>query len=376
MRRHAIVAAASLIVALLAVAPIESILPAATVIDIAYGAQVGPRGSTSPQRPASYAYILMDAETGRVLAGRNLSRRMAPASATKVLTGLIAIERLPRGATVSISERAAAVRGGSVLGLAAREEWSLDDLLHGMLMMSANDAAFAIAERVAGSVERFVRLMNARSREIGATTSHFSNPNGYDATDHYVTPYDLALITRRAMQNPVFRAIVASHGRTIVRPGRPVRQIVNSNGLLDAYAGADGVKTGFTGAAGKVLVGSASRDGWRLIAVAMKSADPVADVSQLLDDGYASYQRVQVARSGQQVKAITVGPGSRTLVVIVPQDVHAAVRRGASLSSRVWINPGLRAPINRGADVGTMRFYEGGQKVAETSLVAARRVAP
>jgi D-alanyl-D-alanine carboxypeptidase (penicillin-binding protein 5/6) len=301
---------------------------------------------------------------------------MAPASATKILTGIVAIERIPRGATTVISRRAAAVRGGSVLGVEAGEVWPVDDLLHAMLMMSANDAAFAVAERAAGSVERFVRMMNLEAKQIGATSSRFANPNGFDAPDHYVTAHDLSLITRHAMQQPGFREIVMAQSRTLARPGGAAREIVNSNGLLSAYAGADGVKTGFTARAGKVLVGSATRDGWRVIGIAMNSADPVADVSKLLDDAYATFRRVRVARRGQQVARAAVEPGARPLVVLVPRDMHAAVRNGAVVSSRIVLTPGLRAPIRAGARVGVIRFYEGGQMVAETALVAAHAVSP
>jgi D-alanyl-D-alanine carboxypeptidase (penicillin-binding protein 5/6) len=330
----------------------------------------------SARQPTSHAYVLMDGESGRILDGRNHRQRMAPASATKILTGIIAIERLPKDATVTISSRASAIRGGSVLGLATGERWSVDDLLHAMLMMSANDAAFAVAERVAGNVEGFARLMNKRAREMGATASRFSNPNGYDAADHYVTAHDLAVLTRRAMQNPRFRAIVKTRTYTITRPGQGAREIANRNMLLNTYAGADGVKTGSTGRAGMVLVGSAVRDGWRLIVVAMRSTDPVADVSQVLDNGYATFHRARVARAGQQVQAAALGLGSSTLVVIVPHDVYAAVRRGSAISSRVSLNSGPRKRIDAGDAVGTMRFYEGSQLVAETPVVAAVRVNP
>jgi D-alanyl-D-alanine carboxypeptidase (penicillin-binding protein 5/6) len=339
--------------------------------------------ATASAAPASFAarisaasFIVMDAETGRVLRGVEVSRRLPPASTTKILTAVIALERLPRGATATISARAAAVRVGTALGVEAGEQWPVDVLLRAMLMTSANDAAVAVAERVADSVERFVRLMNAKAREIGATKSRFANPNGYDAANHYVTAYDLAIITRHAMQHSDFRAIVGAQRHPITRPGRPAEDLVSTNGLLAAYPGADGVKTGMTGNAGRVLVGSATREGWRLIAVAMKSTDPVADVSELLDAAFAAFQRVQVARRGAEAATTAVGPKRRTLVAIVPGDVHAAVRRGASVSSRVWLNPALHAPIRAGAPVGTMRFYEGGQMVAQTPLVAANHVRP
>ncbi len=366
MRGRAVVATALLVLTLLAATPSA----------VANAAEPRRTGSMTAGRSFAATSIVMDAETGRVLGGAGFFTRMPPASATKILTGIIAIERLPRGATAVISERTAAIRSGSVLGLEAGQRWPVEDLLYAMLMKSANDAAFAVAERVAGGADQFVRVMNAKAKAIGASTSRFANPNGYHDTNHYVTAYDLALITRYAMRHPDFRAIVGTQTRGIVRPGHAVEEIVNTNGLLGAYAGADGVKTGFTSSAGKVLVGSAVRDGWRLIAVVMKSADPVADVTALLDDGYAAFRRIRVAHRGQQITETTVGPKARALVIIVPLDVHAAVRKGTAVSSRVWVSPNLRAPIRAGANVGIMRFYERGQVIAETPLVAANAVRP
>ncbi len=243
-------------------------------------AHAGPTGPT--------AAVVMDARTGRVLNEREAHRRWPPASTTKILTAIIAIERLPAGAIVTVSTRAASQRQGAAVGLTVGEKWPVKDLLLAMMLSSANDAAVAVAEAASGSAERFAEEMNARARQMGARESRFVTPHGFEASGHYSTALDLALIARHALRNPDFATLVRTATWELTRPGRPPQQIVNTNRLLGRYPGADGVKTGWTAASGPSLVASATRDGRQIIAVVLNSHNVFGDAEQLLDLGFRS----------------------------------------------------------------------------------------
>jgi D-alanyl-D-alanine carboxypeptidase (penicillin-binding protein 5/6) len=340
-----------------------------------------PRARASSRQPARrqthgpVAALLMDVRTGRILYARNIHQRWYPASTTKMLTSILALERYPEDVVVTISPRAAAARQGSIIGLTAGEHWLLGDLIRAMLVHSANDAAVAVAEAVSGSVERFAAAMNLKARQIGARESHFTNPNGLPDPAHYSTAYDLALIARYALKNPQFAGIVRTESWEISRPGRTPQEYVNTNRLLRLYAGADGVKTGFTAASGHTLVASATRDGWQLVAVVLRDGEMYQDVEQLLDYGFKTFVPVVVAGGGHAMATVAVGRRRSPLVAVVPSDVVAVVRRGARVAPEVVLRPNLRLPIRPGTPVGQVRFVEGQSVVAQSILVAAHRVA-
>jgi D-alanyl-D-alanine carboxypeptidase (penicillin-binding protein 5/6) len=318
--------------------------------------------------------VLMDVRTGRVLYEREMHRKMAPASTTKVMTSLLAIERLSPDAVITISREAGAMRRGSVIGARPGERWTVRELLHAAMLRSANDAAVALAEAVAGSVPRFAALMNARAARLGARSTHFVNPHGLDDPNHYTTAHDLAVIARDALRNPRFAALVRTPVWTLDRPGRTREELPNRNRLLTRYAGADGVKTGLTASAGYTFVGSATRDGWQLLAVVLRSHDMYTDAEQLLDYGFATFAPVRVAARGERVAVTAVGHPRRQLVAVPPADVHAVVRRGAVVSQRVVWRDGLRLPIEAGTRVAEVQVLEGVLIVARSPLVAAQRV--
>jgi len=243
-------------------------------------AHAGTAGST--------AAIVMDAGTGRILHAREAHLRWPPASTTKILTAIIAIERLPAGAIVTVSARAAAQRRGAVVGLGTGEKWPARDLLLAMMLRSANDAAVAVAEAASGSAERFVEEMNVKARQLGARESRFVSPHGFEAPGNHSTAFDLALIARHALRNPDFAAMARTATWELTRPGRPPLHLVNTNRLLGRYPGADGVKTGWTAASGPSLVGSATRDGRQILVVVLNSRDLFGDAEQLLDLGFRS----------------------------------------------------------------------------------------
>jgi D-alanyl-D-alanine carboxypeptidase len=236
----------------------------------------------------------VDHETGEILYAHAARERRSPASLTKVMTAIVVLEKTQLTDQVVVGPTARDA-GGSTLGLRPGQRASVRDLLAALLIKSANDAAVALAEHVGGSVAGFAALMNAKAQALGMRDSHFQNPHGLDAPDHYASAYDLALLTRYALQSPVFAQLVRARQEAIrlmgpgKRRGRPevaTRIIRSHNRLLGGFDGADGVKTGFTSEAGRCLVASAQRDGKRLIAVLLNDPRRWDDAASLLQYGF------------------------------------------------------------------------------------------
>lgn len=247
-----------------------------------------------PVHLSSASAILADAVTGEVLFEQNSDDPLPPASITKILTALVILDHGRLTDTVTVSQAAASV-GGYKLGLRRGQRISLQDLLAAILIRSANDAAVAAAEHVGGGLTGFVALMNARAFELGMYHSHFENPHGLHAPGHITTARDMVLLTRVAMEHPVFAQLVRTQDRmvTIWRQGRrglvpQARTIVSHNKLLGRLEGADGVKTGYTDAAGRCLVASASRGGRRMIAVLLNDPQRWMDAATLLEFGFGT----------------------------------------------------------------------------------------
>ncbi|HYM71034.1 MAG TPA: D-alanyl-D-alanine carboxypeptidase family protein [bacterium] len=328
--------------------------------------------AVAPVRVTATAALLMDARTGEVLYSRNPHLVWPPASTTKVLTALVALESMPLDSVITISPEVAKFRVGSVVGLPPGAKISLHDLLYGLMLQSGNDVALAVAEGVSGSVPAFVDRMNAEARRLGARQTHFTSPHGLYDPNHYTTAYDLALITRVAMQNPTFEDIVRTRKWTFQPPTGPGHVLWNHNRLLSRYAGADGVKTGYVDMSGETLVASATRNGWRLIAVLLHSGDMWGDAQRLLSYGFDHYRSIELARAGEEMAAIQVRGGDGLVLGVVSTPVYGVVSEGAEPVRRVIVDPHLRLPIRRGARVGEVEFYEDGRLLQSAPLVAAR----
>ncbi|OAT85885.1 D-alanyl-D-alanine carboxypeptidase family protein [Desulfotomaculum copahuensis] len=318
------------------------------------------------------AAVLMDAATGQVLWAKNARQPRPPASTTKIMTALLALEGGKLDRVVTVGPHAASV-GESSMHLFAGEKLTLEQLLYGALLRSGNDACVAIAEHIAGSEGNFVLLMNQKARELGALNTHFCNPNGLPAQGHLSSAYDLALLTRYAFQNPAFNRIVST--RTKDLGGR--YYFNNTNHLLWSYQGADGVKTGTTNAAGKCLVASATREGRRLITVVLHSDDRYADTMDLLDYGFARFKNVKACRAGGILAQVPVSEGvmpevplvcDRELTVTVPAD------RPQVLTTRVRTLPALTAPVADGMPAGELTVLVDGQPVAGARLLTGQTV--
>ncbi len=335
-----------------------------------------PPVSAPPPGVSCEAAVLLEWQTGAILYSKNAFRRMYPASITKMMTALIALEngRLEELVTVS---RTAANEPGSSMYLRVGDVFSLEDLLFGLMLNSGNDAAWAIAEHVGGTAEAFFAMMNRRAKETGAINTHFTNPHGLADPNHYTTAFDLALIARTCLKHPYFKHLVATREKDVIDAKQETRiQLANTNRLLWAYLGADGVKTGTTESAGQCLVASATRDGMRLLAVVLNAYDRWDDAARLLDYGFANYRVALLARAGETLIDIPSRGGLQERVrVVCAQDLSGCVPRR---SSGIWIDldlpEAIEAPCPGGAVIGQASMRLGDQVVGRADLVAGEWV--
>lgn len=330
----------------------------------------------SPKITARSA-ILMDQATGRILFSKNAHEQLPMASITKIMTGILAVESGKLDRVVKVSEYASGVEG-SGMEVEAGEEKTLEELVYGLMLRSGNDAATAIAEYLAGSVEKFAEKMTSRAYELGAVHTKFMNPHGLHHEEHYTTAYDMALIAAHAMSLPKFREIAATPLKKVSWPGRPYDRVLrNQNKLLSIYQGADGIKTGWTTPAGRCFVGSATRDNWRLVTVVLNAPQMWEDTTDLLDFGYSYYRWDTVVEKNRPLKTVAVQKGVKDRVALVAKDnVGLPLKKDEAqfLRYRFNVQEPVGAPVRAGEAVGTLEIFFGSQRVAEVELLAAGSV--
>jgi len=333
------------------------------------------------------AAVLIDGSSGKVLYAQNEKKHLPPASVTKVMTLLLVMEACESGKIslddqVTVSERAAGM-GGSQMYMEEGEQHTVQELLKGVIMVSANDGCVALAEFVSGSVEDFVAAMNERAKELGLEDSHFVNTNGLPVADHYSCAYDIGMISMELMKFEFAREWFTAWQEDIQvgKEGKKSKfTLTNTNKLIRSYNGAIGVKTGFTDDAGYCLSGAAERNGTRLIAVVLgcESSDiRFKETTRLLDYGFANYETIKLAEKNQRLKKIRIEKGDNLqLFAVSAEDVGMTVKKGGadSVETELCIKKDLGLPIKKGDVVGTMEVYEGKNKVAEHELVADRDV--
>ena len=307
-----------------------------------------------------------------VLWAREPARRRANASTTKMVTALVVVERAGPAESVTVTPEAAATGGGG-LDLQAGEVFSVRDLLVALLLSSSNDAAVALAEYVAGSEDAFVDLMNAFVRDAGGRDTRFVTAHGLDRPGHFSTARDLAVFGRMVLDDPLLRTIVATP-RTTITGSRGAVEVNNRNSLLETYEGAVGIKTGFTAAAGDVLVAAARRGGRRLIAVALGSANAASDARRLLDLGFSLLRRTVLLRRGAPVGGLVFDPAG-TATVRSARTVRG-MTDPTTLRRRFTPLRELRLPLRPGAQVGAVVLAAGDRTVARVPAVVVRPPAP
>lgn len=267
--------------------------------------------SAELSKPSTHAEsaALIDVTSGRILFSKEGDKQMRIASLTKIMTAIVAIENGKLDDKVKVSAAAFGKEGSSIY-LKLGEEMSLENMLYGLMLRSGNDAATAIAEHVGGSEEGFVLMMNQKAEEIGLRGTHFMNPHGLDADGHYSTANDMARLTAYALQNPIFKRIVATEQKSAPNPNESWDYSWhNKNKMLRLYEGADGVKTGYTKKAFRCLVSSATRNGQQLAAVTLNDGDDWNDHARMLDFGFEHFPLVEIAKREQHVEGTDVITG-------------------------------------------------------------------
>ena len=291
--------------------------------------------------------ILVDGQTGRVLYEKNADERSLIASTTKIMTALLVCEQCNVLDRMEIPKEAVGIEGSSMY-LKAGEVLTLQELLYGLMLSSGNDAAVALAIYCGGTVEGFAAMMNDKARLLGLEGTHFVNPHGLDAPEHYSTARDLAVLAAYAMQNPIFAQTVSSKRVTVGN-----RCLTNHNKLLWLCQGADGVKTGYTKAAGRILVSSAVRNGRRLVCVTIDDGNDWADHSALYDTGFERFSVQPVLAAGDCLGSLEVFGGQQERVnVIAAESFSYALAEGEQVEIVLSAKGYVFAPVAENGDAG------------------------
>ena len=341
-----------------------------------------------PLELASTSALLMDAVTGTVLYEKNSHEAMPPASVTKVMTMLLIYEAEKAGQfawedSVQVSENAASM-GGSQVFLEPGETQTAAEMTKCIAIASANDAAVAMAEFVAGSEETFVERMNKKAKELGMKETHFVNACGLDVDGHETSANDIALMSRELMTRfPEIKEYTTTWQDTIVhktRKGESEFGLTNTNKLIKWYEGATGLKTGSTGKALYCLSGTAERDGLHLIAVVMAAPDfkvRFQETMKLLDYGFANYSAEKGLPAGEKMAEISVTKGmADTVDGVVKEEISFLLKKdgGKEWETKTEVLPRVDAPVQAGEKLGEVIYLINGEEVGRTDLIASENV--
>lgn len=341
------------------------------------------------------AAILMDMDTGQVLYEKNSHQVMYPASTTKIMTAILALEYGDFNDIVTVDEEIVYLTDGGHIALEPGEELLFKDMLNAILIESANDAAMAMAKHISGSLEEFAVLMNAKAKEIGALNTNFTNPSGLPDDNHVTTAYDLALMGQYAMGIEEFRNIVENYTYQIPLTNKKdeIRYLKSNNRLLYSskkinvdgqnvpikYEGVNGIKSGYTNAAKSCLVTSAERDGRNLIAVVLKSDgyELYADLHKLLNHGFDDFHRVVIDNKNQFVENIPIEDGTFSLVAGVTEDdfiLTLPKDPNQNISKKFVLDEEIHAPIKKGDVLGKVQYFLDTELLGEINVISTLTV--
>lgn len=306
------------------------------------------------------AMCVMESGSGRVLACKNENIQLAMASTTKIMTAITALENAKDLDEVfEISPKAVGVPGTSIY-LRKGEKMTLRQLLYGLMLVSGNDASVAIGEKVGGTVNNFVDMMNKTALKIGAKNSHFDNTHGLDSKKHYTTAYDLALITSYALKKPLFKEIVSCKNIKIVSDQGKTRYLKNKNRLLNSFVGCNGVKTGFTDDAGRCLVSSAERDGMQVVCVVLNCGPMFEECSTLMEQAFATYRLYDLTANYAFPRKIKVEEGEKDYVCVESRERFLyPLSQGEleNISYKYNLTDCVQAPVEKDSEVGKVEVY-------------------
>jgi serine-type D-Ala-D-Ala carboxypeptidase (penicillin-binding protein 5/6) len=329
--------------------------------------------------PDAKSAIMIERDTGTILFDKNAHEPLPPASMTKLMTLLLIMEAIDQGdlkkdEMIRVSERAASM-GGSQIFLEAGEEMSVDDLLKGIAVASGNDASVAVAERLAGSEEAFVKKMNKKVKELGLKNTKFQNTTGLPSDDHYSTSYDMAMIAKELLKYEDITNYTSIYEDYLRKGKENEFWLVNTNKLVKFYPGVDGLKTGYTNEAKYCLTATAEKNDMRVITVVMganTTKERNATISSMLDYAFNQYETQKLFEKDQVVSNLKLIKAEEDDVeIIVPESVSTLHKKGESkeeVTTEIKLKEVFSLPINRGDEVGTLTVKNGNDIISEIPL--------
>ncbi|SCW27468.1 D-alanyl-D-alanine carboxypeptidase (penicillin-binding protein 5/6) [Paenibacillus tianmuensis] len=331
--------------------------------------------------PNAVSSVIIDADSGTVIHDKNKDARLPPASITKIMTMLLIMEALDQGKLkldekVRTSEYAASM-GGSQIFLEVGEEMTVRDMLKGIAMASGNDASVAMAEKIAGTEQGFVRMMNERAAQLGMKNTHFANPNGLPAENHYSSAYDIALMSKELLKHEEITQYTGLYQDHLRKETPKPFWLVNTNKLVRFYSGADGLKTGYTSEAKFCLSATAKRDNLRVISVVMGEPDTKtrnAEVTRMFDYAFSQYTNHPIYKTGESLGELRIGKGEVPVVPLTATHPYSVLlKKGEAadgIRHEVQLRTDLKAPIAAGDSIGKIVVYKGDQVLTEFALEA------
>ncbi len=318
--------------------------------------------------PNAKSAIMIEASTGEILFQKNKDEKLAPASMTKMMSMILIMEEIENGnlkwdEMITASERASSM-GGSQIFLKAGEKMSVEDLLKGVAIASGNDAVVALAERIAGSEEAFVKRMNARGKDLGLKNTNFVNATGLTADNHYSSSYDMSLIAKELVKHEKILEFTGTYEDYLRKDTKSPFWLVNTNRLVRFKEGVDGLKTGFTNEAGYCLTATMKKDGMRLITVVMKEETAnkrSADTTKMLDYGFNVYMIQSILDEKTTIEKRKVELGKDLMTEIIPKENITILNKKSDELKNITYKTNIDkivAPVKKGDKVGTIDILE------------------
>jgi serine-type D-Ala-D-Ala carboxypeptidase (penicillin-binding protein 5/6) len=329
--------------------------------------------------------VLIERDTGTIMYDKNSHEKLPPASMTKIMTMLLIMEAIDEG-RLSMDEKIraseyAASMGGSQIFLEPGEEMTTNEMLKGIAIGSGNDASVAMAERIAGSEEAFVEMMNNKVKELGLKNTKFQNTTGLPANDHYSTAYDMAMMAKELLKYEAITEYTGKYEDYLRESSDNKFWLVNTNKLVRFYPGVDGLKTGFTREAMYCLTATAEKNGMRVIAVvfgAPTSKERNAQVTKLLDFAFSQYQTHPMYKRGHSLGKAVISKGEKKNInAVTSEPISLLTKKGEDIDKvkkEISINKKLKAPVHKGDQVGTIKLVKNGKVLSESPLVASEDV--
>ncbi|MEK4126387.1 D-alanyl-D-alanine carboxypeptidase family protein [Anoxybacillus sp. FSL W8-0382] len=335
--------------------------------------------------PEARSAILIERDTGAILYEKNAHEPLPPASMTKIMTMLLIMEAIDQG-KLKLDERVraseyAASMGGSQIFLEPGEEMTVDDLLKGVAIGSGNDAAVALAERIAGSEEAFVHMMNEKARKLGLKHTTFENTTGLPAKNHYSTAYDMAMMAKELLKYDLITKYTGTYEDYLRENTDKKFWLVNTNRLVKFYPGVDGLKTGYTSEAKYCLTATAKKGNMRVIAVVFGAPTPKArnaQITKMLDYAFSHYETKPLYKKGETITMLPVSKGKKKSVAVVTSEPISVLLKKGEKSEAVkttWkLNKKAKAPVKKGDVLGTLVVKKDGAVIVKSPLVAKEQV--